>query len=71
MPKKMIEVNSCFECKNFWWYDDLKSFVCSMNNRRVIYGIETIQSWCPLPDAPQTSVSEEILNDLSIMGQII
>jgi hypothetical protein len=54
MPKKMIEVNSCFECSNCCWYDDLKSFVCSLNNRKVIYGIETIQSWCPLPTVPQS-----------------
>ena len=71
MPKKMIEVNSCFECQNCCWYDDLKSFVCSLNNQKVIYGIETIQSWSPLPDAPQTILSKEIIKDLSIKGQIL
>jgi hypothetical protein len=53
MPKKMIEVKKCFECPNCCWYDDQKSFACSLNNRNVIYGIETIQSWCPLPNAHQ------------------
>ncbi|MFW9825232.1 MAG: hypothetical protein ACFFE4_19985 [Candidatus Thorarchaeota archaeon] len=48
---KKIEFNVCFECPDCCWYDDLKSFVCSLNNRKVIYGIETIQSWCPLSNA--------------------
>jgi hypothetical protein len=49
MFKKKNKIKACFECQNCYWYDDLKSFVCSLNNRKVIYGIETIQPWCSLP----------------------
>jgi hypothetical protein len=60
MPKTKIKFKVCFECPKCCWYDDLKSFVCSLKNRKVIYGIETIQPWCPLPNELQSKFSKPL-----------
>ena len=59
MPNKMIEISTCFQCPYCYWYENHKSFGCIKKRRNVIYGIETIPSWCPLPESPITELSIE------------
>jgi hypothetical protein len=50
--RKIIEIRFCFECPHSGWNQSYKNLECSKNDRKVIYDIESIPVWCPLPDVP-------------------
>ena len=55
MKKKMIEIERCCECPNCHWYEYYKTYECNKKNNKMIFEIETIPPWCPLPDRPLTT----------------
>lgn len=50
--RKIIEIEFCFECPHSCWNEEFKNLECGKYGQKVIYDIESIPVWCPLPDAP-------------------
>ena len=55
----MIEIEYCSECPYKLWNENYNTSECSRKSNKVIYAIEEMQPWCPLPEVPVCQMAED------------
>lgn len=61
MRTKMIEIENCSVCPYKSWNENYKTSECTQKNNKVIYTIDKIPAWCPLPEIPECQITEDYL----------
>ena len=59
MFRKVIEIENCSVCPYKLWNENYKTSECTRKNNKVIYAIDKIPAWCPLPEIPERQVVED------------
>ena len=57
MKNKMLLIDCCTHCPNYFWYERINGYECVMKYNDQTSDSEKIPIWCPLPDAPTDNQS--------------